>query len=261
MNPCGAPHGAVVAALRAGRAQRRPEPSCSSHPFPTFEGGGKELEGKELETLLRRAAAEQIRETRMPKQRSIPWRLARPAPPRLGPVARMAEEAISPTPVATLVTATIQGAMVGQRARRAAGTQSFMDLLRHPSRLIEQLTGDAGHRAEADVVALNAGEAREVSAFVRDGHRFRQGSLILDPAAASPVVWRPFRVLGEDIALAAPFHVHGAGPVAGSGSGAVDEGAFRLLSLQAADRYWELAIPAADVGLVRAALRGDGSGR
>ncbi|MGW8353322.1 hypothetical protein [Streptomyces wedmorensis] len=151
---------------------------------------------------------------------------------------------------------------MGRKARRAAGTQSFTDLLRHPSRLIEQLIGDARHRAEADVVSLSAGEAREVSAFVRDGHRLRQGSLILDPAAASPVVWRPFRVLGnsgEDIVLVSPFHVHGAGPVTGPGSAAVDKDMFRLLSLQAADRYWELAIPAADVALVRAALRGDGT--
>jgi len=140
---------------------------------------------------------------------------------------------------------------------------TFTDLLRHPGRLIDQLTGDAGPRAEADVVALNAGEAREVSAFARDGHRFRQGSLILDPAAASPAVWRPFRVLGrsgEGVALVAPFHVHGAGPVAGPGSQAIDKGLFRLLSLQAADRYWELAIPAADVALVRAALLGEGTG-
>ncbi|MER8041378.1 hypothetical protein [Streptomyces sp. NPDC094032] len=112
-------------------------------------------------------------------------------------------------------------------------------------------------------MALNAGEAREVSAFVRDGHRFRQGSLILDPAASPPVVWRPFRLLGraaEEIALAAPFHVHGAGPVVGPGHAAVDKDMFRLLSLQAADRYWELAVPAADVALVRAALREGGSG-
>ncbi|MGW9375525.1 hypothetical protein ACWGVR_36595 [Streptomyces xanthophaeus] len=148
-----------------------------------------------------------------------------------------------------------------RKARRAAGTQSFTDLLRHPSRLVEQLTGEARHRAEADVAALNAGEAREVAAFVRDGHGFRQGSLILDPAAVWPVVWRPFRVLGrpgEDVALVAPFHVHGAGPAAGTGSWAVEKAAFRLLSLQAADRYWELAVPATDVALVRAALRGEG---
>ncbi|MCT4351757.1 hypothetical protein M5362_01240 [Streptomyces sp. Je 1-79] len=148
--------------------------------------------------------------------------------------------------------------------RRATGTLTFTDLLRHPGRLIEQFTQAARPRAEADVAALAAGEAREVSAFARDGRRFRPGSLILDPAAGSPVVWQPFRVLGgtgEGVALNAPFHVHGAGPVAGPGSGAVDKALFRLLSLQAADRYWELAVPTADVALVRAALRGDGAGR
>lgn len=153
--------------------------------------------------------------------------------------------------------------MVGRRVRRAAGTLSFTDLLRDPGRLIEQFIGDARLRAEADVKALNAGEACEVSAFIRDGHCFRQGSLILDPAAASPVVWRPFRVLGRSgagVDLVGPFHVHGAGPVAGPGSEVVDKGMFRLLSLQAADRYWELAVPSADVALVRAALCGDGTG-
>ncbi|MER7541000.1 hypothetical protein ABTX77_40555 [Streptomyces sp. NPDC097704] len=113
-------------------------------------------------------------------------------------------------------------------------------------------------------MAFNAGEVREVSGFVRDGHRFRQGSLILAPAVVPTVVWRRFRVLGssaEGVALIAPFHVHGAGPVAGPGSEAVDKRLFRLMSLQAADRYRELAISAADVDPVRAALRGEGTGR
>ncbi|MFI1809389.1 hypothetical protein ACH414_03485 [Streptomyces sp. NPDC020422] len=153
---------------------------------------------------------------------------------------------------------------MGRRTQRAAGTKSFTDLLRHPGRLVGQLTGSARQRAEADVAAWRAGQAREVTAFVRDGDRFRQGSLILDPAAASPVVWRPFRVLagpGAEVTLVAPFHVHGAGPVTGAGSAAVARGTFRLLSLQAADRYWELAVPATDVPLVRAALAGRIAGR
>ncbi|MFG2840793.1 hypothetical protein ACGFYE_37985 [Streptomyces zaomyceticus] len=41
----------------------------------------------------------------------------------------------------------------------------------------------------------------------------------------------------------------------------MDKGLFRLLSVQAADRHWELAVPAADVALVRAALRGGGGER
>ncbi|MFB7233974.1 hypothetical protein ACFCXK_04255 [Streptomyces sp. NPDC056269] len=59
--------------------------------------------------------------------------------------------------------------------------------------------------------------------------------------------------------MVAPFHVHGAGPVTGAGSAAFDKGVFRLLSLQAADRSWELAVPEADIALVRAALRGHGT--
>ncbi|WP_380279091.1 hypothetical protein [Kitasatospora purpeofusca] len=149
------------------------------------------------------------------------------------------------------------------RVRRAAGTQTFTDLLRHPGRLAAQFTGSAGGRAEADVRALHAGEAREVTAFLRDGERFRQGSLVLDPVAAPPVVWRPFRVFGragEGVALVAPFHVHGVGPVTGPGSRAIDRRMFRLLSLRAADRPWELAVPVVDVPLVRAALARAGSG-
>ncbi|WP_329391607.1 hypothetical protein OG625_40375 (plasmid) [Streptomyces sp. NBC_01351] len=142
--------------------------------------------------------------------------------------------------------------------RRAAGTQSFTDLLRHPKRIVGHFTAEAQGRAEADIAALNAGEARAVSAFTRDGSRFRQGILILDPAAPSPVVWLPFRLFrrsGESIALLAPFHVHGAGPVTDPGSHTIDKNQFRLLSIQDADQYWEIAIPTIDVPLVRAALR------
>lgn len=152
---------------------------------------------------------------------------------------------------------------MGRKVQRAAGTNTFTDLLRHPSRFFEQLAGDARPRAEADVAALKAGEAREVSAFLREGPRFRQGSLILDPAAASPVVWRPFRVLrrsDDHITLVAPFHVYSVGPITGPGSRTIDTRVFRLLSLQAADRPWELAVPAMDVALVHTALHGNGTG-
>ncbi|MDX2295638.1 MULTISPECIES: hypothetical protein [Streptomyces] len=107
------------------------------------------------------------------------------------------------------------------------------------------------------MAALRRGEGRAVSAFVRDGRRFRQGSLVLDPGAESPVVWRPYRFPGRNgraIALTGPFHVYGVGPVTGPGSLAVDRGAFRLVSVETTDRPWELAVPAVDVPLVRAAL-------
>ncbi|MFF2774134.1 hypothetical protein ACFVU3_04425 [Streptomyces sp. NPDC058052] len=123
--------------------------------------------------------------------------------------------------------------------------------------------GAGGGRAEADVAALRGGEAREVSAFAREGSRLRQGSLILDTGAESPVVWRPYRFpgrAGDGVPLTAPFHVHGAGPVTGPGSASVDRSVFRLLSVQASDRSWELAVPAVDVPLVRAALQGAGAG-
>ncbi|MFC9735471.1 hypothetical protein ACFWEO_28165 [Streptomyces roseolus] len=142
--------------------------------------------------------------------------------------------------------------------RRAAGTVTFLDLLRSPGRLLDRVTGRGGARAEADVAALRAGEGREVSAFVRDGRRFRQGSLVLDPGARSPVVWRPYRFPGRRgpaVALTGPLRVRGEGPVDGPGSPAVDRGAFRLLTVEAADRSWELAVPAVDLPLVRAALR------
>ncbi|MFD8012244.1 hypothetical protein, partial [Streptomyces sp. NPDC059762] len=69
--------------------------------------------------------------------------------------------------------------------------------------------------------------------------------------------WRRFCFPGRSggaVALTAPYHAQGVGPVTGPGSLAVDGAVFRLLSVAAADRYWELAVPAVDVPLVRAAL-------
>ncbi|MGW0122076.1 hypothetical protein [Streptomyces sp. NPDC003327] len=147
---------------------------------------------------------------------------------------------------------------MARRIRRSAGTLTPLDLLRHPGRLVGQFTGGGSpSRAEADVAAWTGGEAREVAAFAHDGRRFRQGSLVLDPAATSPVVWRPYRALGrsrEGLPVRAPLRVEGPSPVAGPGSRGINRAAFRLLSVQAADRSWELAVPATDVPLVRAAL-------
>ncbi|MER5889644.1 hypothetical protein ABT160_37955 [Streptomyces sp. NPDC001941] len=147
---------------------------------------------------------------------------------------------------------------MGRReVRRAAGTQAVSDLLRHPKRLAELLVGAAPARAEADLVALRAGEARAVAAFPRIDGRFRQGLLILDPGAPTPVLWRPYRLLGrvrEDVVLTGPFHVHGASQVTGRDGMVIDKEQFRLLSLRDADRPWEIAVPVIDLPLVRAAL-------
>ncbi|MFI1385178.1 hypothetical protein [Embleya sp. NPDC020886] len=146
---------------------------------------------------------------------------------------------------------------------RAAGTQTFSELIRNPKRMLELLTGDTSARAEADLAAWNAGEARAVAAFSRDDGRFRQGMPILDPAAPAPAVWLRFRALrrpGEGVVLAAPFHVHGVRPVDGPGSHTIDRLRFRLVAVQGADRHWELAVPTVDVPLVRAALHAIGSG-
>jgi hypothetical protein len=146
--------------------------------------------------------------------------------------------------------------------RRGAGTKTFSDLLLNPNRLLDAFTGGGVARADADAVAFAAGEARAVSAFARQGSRFVQGLLLLDPAAATPIVWRKARIPGrssQDIVLSAPIHVYGVGPVGGPGSTKVSAAQFRLISLQAADRFWELAVPTLDVPLVRTALARTGS--
>ncbi|WP_371635353.1 hypothetical protein OG988_09190 [Streptomyces zaomyceticus] len=142
-----------------------------------------------------------------------------------------------------------------KRVRRAAGTQTFADLLRNPKRVVDQFLADAPERARADVMAFDAGEPRAVTAYSREGGRFQRGILILDPAADSCVIWKPVRFAKESsvIDLVAPFRVHGVAPISGE-DGRVDRDMFRLLSVEDSRRYWELAIPAIDVPLVRRAI-------
>jgi hypothetical protein len=136
---------------------------------------------------------------------------------------------------------------MGETIRRAAGTATFTDLFREPGRLLWQFTPRGAAVAAADVEALAAGRARAVAAHARQGRRFRQGLLVLDPAAPVPVTWhrtlRP-RPGPSPVPLAAPFDVL-----------AVTPGRrFVLVTLTAAGTPWVLAVPLLDLALVRAAL-------
>jgi hypothetical protein len=64
-------------------------------------------------------------------------------------------------------------AWMAERVRRAAGTRTFSDLIVHPSQTWDQFRGAAPGRIAADIRALEVGEARAVSAYVREGSRFR----------------------------------------------------------------------------------------
>lgn len=147
---------------------------------------------------------------------------------------------------------------MGRRVQRAAGTQSFGDLLRHPGRVIEALRGAAPQRSAADAEALRAGQARAVVAFVREEGCFRQGYLILDPASAPAICWTTVDMLGRavrpHVPVRPPFHLFGVTPLTGPGSHRIKRDQFRLVSIEAADRHWELAIPTIDVPLFRVAL-------
>ncbi|MFI8399698.1 hypothetical protein ACIGG5_05630 [Streptomyces sp. NPDC085463] len=145
---------------------------------------------------------------------------------------------------------------MGKEVRRAAGTQTFTDLLRNPKRIIDQFKAKASMRTEEDIAALNAGEARTVSAFIRNEGVFLRGELTLDLTAPFPAIWSPIRPFrqAEQIPLIPPFRVYNTGPVNGEGAQAIDRTMFRLISLQDSNRSWEIAVPTIDVPLVRSAL-------
>jgi hypothetical protein len=153
-----------------------------------------------------------------------------------------------------------------ERARKAAGTKSFGDLVRRPGEAIRWLSGRPSRGPEGDHEDLREGRSLLVSAFARQQDlrmtRFRQGCLILQLTAPSPIIWRPYRAFrgyGSGTPLHPPFNVEEVGKVTGPGSFNVADERFRMLVVHAADQRWDLAVPTADVPLVRAAL--DAAGR
>ncbi len=132
---------------------------------------------------------------------------------------------------------------MADQARRAAGTLTFLDVLRHAA-------GGPRGSSEADLAALDGGTTLLVAAFRRSGSRMRRGQLVL---SATAVAWRPSRLVGYGPAeaIGGPYRIAGVGMV---NSTAVKANLFRAISFEAAGQPWELAVPIIDVPLVRAAL-------
>jgi hypothetical protein len=123
--------------------------------------------------------------------------------------------------------------------RKSAGTHGFVQVIRHA------LGGPPGD-PRADLEFFTQGGTIAVQAFRRAGTRLQRGQLAVSP---SSVTWRPR--FGSAISLVPPFELNGVGFV---NSTAVNSHMFRLVSVTAAARSWEFAVPMTDVPLVSAAL-------
>ncbi len=80
---------------------------------------------------------------------------------------------------------------VTERARKAAGTYGFLDVLRHPSRMVRPPGPNDG---ASDIEAIRSGETRRVSCFLRgEGgpypKKLKQGRLVLGKDQAA---WTPY---------------------------------------------------------------------
>jgi hypothetical protein len=88
----------------------------------------------------------------------------------------------------------LHGMLIGvsrERAPKAVGTYGFLDVLRHPSRIVRRRKTS---ETSSDLEAVRRGEARSVSCFLRGTvepypHKLKQGRLQLSSRGAT---WTPF---------------------------------------------------------------------
>jgi len=148
--------------------------------------------------------------------------------------------------------------MTERKPQNAAGTRSFLDTFKTRSLKPKRAT------IEADLRAIQNGEARTVSCFLRNPdaqpNRFRQGSLHL---TADDATWHPFwKNRDETIALDSPlqsFRVRPRDPstdrnIKSGGifrpEGLLSWAGFSVLQCVTSTEVFELAVPTVDLPLV-----------
>jgi len=153
----------------------------------------------------------------------------------------------------------------GNTPPKSAGTYGFLDVLRHPSRILRPATPAEG---ESDIEALRRGESRRVSCFLRGTfgpypRRLKQGSLELSGLGAT---WRPFwsfrrTLLSIDIEVASvdtrpADHREPRVNKGGKAFGVVGIPTFVVVTCSTPSGSLDLVVPSADLPLVAGFFRG-----
>lgn len=149
--------------------------------------------------------------------------------------------------------------MPRKRPPNSAGTYGFLDVLRHPARIMRPPAGSEGG---SDLTAIRAGSARTVSCFLRSDHdpyprRLTPGRLVLSPDGPSwTALWSlrrkplPIGLPVTWLATRAADHREPNVKKGGSAFGVVSVPTFMVITLTTPTATLDLVLPQADVQLV-----------
>lgn len=147
--------------------------------------------------------------------------------------------------------------MGADRARRAAGTKTFTDLMVHYDQNRRVARGLPATDPALDLEYLAAGEPLAVVAHRRDESRLRKGTLILRTQAAEPIVWFPGfpRRARTGVPMRMPIEVDSVDEVSGGDKWRVKAWQYVVVTAHAGGEPWTLAVPIIDLDLVLAAFK------
>lgn len=147
--------------------------------------------------------------------------------------------------------------MGADRARRAAGTKTFTELMLHYEQNRRVARGLPATDPALDLEYLAAGEALAVVAHRRDESRLRRRTLILHTQAAEPIVWFPGfpRRARASLPVRTPIEVDSVDEVSGNDKWRVKSWQYVVVNAHAGREPWTLAVPIIDLDLVLAAFK------
>ena len=146
------------------------------------------------------------------------------------------------------------------KSRRAGGTRTTWDVLRHPLAVLRDPRGSGASAQSGDVDALATGEARELSCFLRSDapglpDTFSQGTLRIAP---SGMTWRRYwRHRDQQVQIPPLDRIQQVRPVGGVGERNIKRGLFRVVVASGPSGVIEFAVPGVGPELIRRAVERD----
>jgi hypothetical protein len=147
------------------------------------------------------------------------------------------------------------------KAPRAGGSRTFLDVLRNPIDTVSDRTGTAGSKQQSELTALEEGQVRSVSCFLR-GHaaelpeKFTQGTLTIGPNGMTwQRYWRHRKDLVEIPTLDRLVEIR---RPAGPGERNIKRGLYKVVAALGPDGTVEFAVPGVGPELIRRVIQSSG---